>query len=158
MKDIKNYEGLYAITMTGRVWSYRSKKFLKLAKRKRDGYLEITLCKDGKQKSYKIHRLMAETYLPNPDNKPCVGHIDDDKTNNCWDNLYWTTFFGNNNYGSRAKSSRAAKKVICLETGQIFRTLSEAANEMNLNTGNLSRNCHGRNKTCGGYHFEYVKE
>jgi hypothetical protein len=157
MKDIKGYEDLYAITMTGRVWSYRRKKFLKPNKRK-DGYLQVTLCKNGNQKNFQIHRLVAETYIPNPDGKSCVGHIDDDKTNNCWDNLYWTTVFNNNNYGKRAKSKCGAKKVICIETGQVFRTLSEAANEMNLNVGNICSVCHGRGKACGGYHFEYVKE
>ena len=116
MKDIKGYEGLYAITMTGRVWSYKTKKFLKPQKMK-NGYLRVGLCKDDKQKFFYIHRLVAETYIPNPDNKLQVGHIDENPANNCWDNLYWTTALNNNNYGSRAKSFHGAKKVICVETG-----------------------------------------
>lgn len=155
MKDIKNYEGLYAITMTGRVWSYRRKKFLKPGVG-RKGYLQVVLCKNGEMKSFKLHRLVAETYLPNPDNKPHVGHIDDNPKNNCWDNLYWTTPYNNNNYGSRAKSLWAAKKVICLETGQIFRSIHEAADGMNLNFRSISKVCRKEQKTTGGYHFEFI--
>lgn len=157
MKDIRGYEGLYAITMSGRVWSYRRKKFLKPADGG-NGYMTVALCKDGKQKSFRIHRLVAEAYIPNPDNKPQVGHIDDNPKNNCWDNLYWTTSLNNINYGKRAKCRFGAKKIICLETGQIFRTISEAAEEMKLDQGNISRVCNGKAKTTGEYHFKFVQE
>ena len=157
MKDIKGYEGLYAITMTGRVWSYRTKKFLKPANDGK-GYLQVVFYKDGKSKHFRVHRLVAETYIPNPENKPHVGHIDDNPKNNCWDNIYWTTALNNNNYGSHAKSFCGAKKVICVETGQIFRTITEAAEKMNLNYARISDVCRGKRKTTGGYHFEYVKE
>lgn len=100
MKDIRGYEGLYGITMSGRVWSYRRKKFLKPAANK-DGYLMVNLCKDGKRKTFRVNRLVAETYIPNPDNQPQVGHIDENPANNCWDNLYWTNAKNNNNYGTR---------------------------------------------------------
>lgn len=156
MKDIRGYEGLYGITMTGRVWSYRRKKFLKPGK-SGCGYMYVSLCKEGEVKTIAIHRLVAETYLPNPNNKPHVGHIDDNPMNNCWDNLYWTTSLNNNNYGSRAKSCVGAKKVICLETNQIFRTITEAAKEMNLNPGNVSNVCHGKYSHTGGYHFEFIE-
>lgn len=157
MKDIKNYEGLYAITMTGRVWSYKSKKFLKPEKN-RDSYMYVGLYKDGKRKAFKLHRLVAETYIPNPDNKPHVGHIDDNPKNNCWDNLYWTNALNNNNYGSHLRGCKGAKKIICLETGQIFRTTREAAEEMGLDSSNISKVCNGKRKTCHGFHFEFIKE
>ena len=154
MKDIRGYEGLYAITMTGRVWGYKRKKFLK--PRVNKGYLSVILYKNGKGKNFRVHRLVAETYIPNPDNKPHVGHIDDNPRNNCWDNLYWTTPFNNNNYGSHSESCRGAKKVICLETGKIYRTVSEAAKWLNISQGNISNACLGKRKTAGGYHFEYI--
>lgn len=88
MRDIPGYEGLYAATEDGRIWSYRRKKFLKPGKGK-DGYLYVILCKDGKPKTYRIHRLVAETYLPNPLNLPQVNHLDEDKTNNALPNLEW---------------------------------------------------------------------
>lgn len=159
MKDVKGYEGLYGITMTGRVWSYKSKKFLKPSpNRKKFGYLCVKLCKNGETKCFMVHRLVAETYIPNPDNKPHVGHIDDNPLNNDWSNLYWTTALNNNNYGSHAKSYRGAKKTICLETGEIFRTTHEAAEKLGLDQSNISAVCNGKRKTTGGYHFEFVKE
>lgn len=156
MKDIRGYEGLYGITMTGRVWSYKTKRFLK-PNVVDNGYLQVSLYKDNKRKYFYVHRLVAETYIPNPDNKPQVGHIDDNPRNNCWDNIYWTTALNNCNYGSRAKGCNGAKKVICVETGKIFRTISEAAKELDLNPGNISNVCYGRSKTAGGYHFEFVE-
>lgn len=99
MKDIKGYEGLYAITMTGRVWSYKTKRFLKpFAGGSGCGYMLVKLYKDNQSKNFRLHRLVAETYIPNPDNQPQVGHIDDNPKNNCWDNLYWTNAKNNNNY------------------------------------------------------------
>ena len=90
MKDIKNYEGLYAITSRGKVSSYKSKKNLKPGVNQK-GYLRVQLFKDGKGKNYKIHRLVAEAYIPNPDNLPQVDHIDNDKTHNYVNNLQWIT-------------------------------------------------------------------
>ena len=85
MKDIKDYEGLYAITEDGRIWSYRSNRFLKPYVRK--GYLRVKLYINGVEKDFSIHRLVAFAYLPNPDNLPEVNHKDENKQNNCVDNL-----------------------------------------------------------------------
>ena len=68
MKDIKGYEGLYAITSCGKVWSYRRKKFLKL-RADQDGYLLVNLYNKGKPKGCLVHRLVAEAYIPNPEGK-----------------------------------------------------------------------------------------
>lgn len=108
MKDIKGYEGLYAATSCGKIYSYRAKKFLK-PRKDRGGYLLINLYKDSKMKTYTIHRLITETYLPNPDNLPEVNHKDEDKSNNALSNLEWCTREYNINYSK-------AKKVICVET------------------------------------------
>ena len=90
MKDIKGYEGLYAVTSCGKVYSYKNKKFLKPRKGS-NGYFQVNLCKDGKMKQYLIHRLVAEAYIPNPDNLPQVDHIDGNKTHNYLNNLQWIT-------------------------------------------------------------------
>ena len=108
MKYIPEYEGLYSITSCGKVWSYKSKKFLKPQKNK-DGYLYVNLYKDGKQNKYYIHRLVLEAYLPNPANLPQVNHIDENKANNALPNLEWCDAAYNINYS-------LAKKVICVET------------------------------------------
>ena len=90
MKDVKGYEGLYAVTSCGKVWSYKRKKFL-VPRDNGKGYLFVSLCKDGKEKMYKIHRLVAEAFIPNPENLPQVDHIDGNKTHNYVNNLQWIT-------------------------------------------------------------------
>ena len=90
MKDIFGYEGLYAITEDGRVYGYKRKNFLK-PRPDKDGYLYVTLSKESKPKTCRIHRLVAEAYLPNPNNLSEVHHIDADNTNNNVNNLQWVT-------------------------------------------------------------------
>ena len=93
MKDIKNYEGLYAITTDGKVYSHKKKKFMSVrAGRKGHGdYPSVSLYKDGKAKNYSIHRLVAITYLPNPDNLPEVHHKDHNRYNPDESNLEWVS-------------------------------------------------------------------
>ena len=150
MKDIPGYEGLYAATSCGKVWSYRSKKFLKLRKNK-DGYLQVNLYKDGKPKTYLVHRLVAETYLPNPLNLPQVNHKDEDKSNNALPNLEFCTAAYNSNYSN-------AKKVICVETQEAFDSLTDAAKAINRSVKTLNNHLKGRKKTCAGYHWAYYED
>ncbi len=158
MKDIKGYEGLYAITSCGKVWSYISKKFLK-PKIDR-GYFKVHLYKDKKQKSYYIHRLVAEAYIPNPENLPEINHKDEIKSNNSIKNLEWCTGLYNLQYGTRVErmAKKRGKKIICVETGEVFDSQKEAAERYGLNQGNLSRVCRGILQTCGGYHWRFVEE
>ena len=90
MKDIPTWEGKYACTTDGRIWSYKSNKFLKPSVNKR-GYAHVTLVADKKRYDYRVHRLVAMTYLDNPSNKEQVNHIDGDKLNNYLSNLEWVT-------------------------------------------------------------------
>lgn len=156
MKDIKNYEGLYAITSCGKVWSYKRKKFLK-PRNTGKGYLQVDLCKNSVIKHYKVHRLVAEAYIPNPENKPCVNHIDENKSNNALQNLEWLTHKENNNYGTHNKrvAKSLSKKIICIETGKKFNSLTEAAKAINRSTGNICDCLKGKHKTCAGYHWAY---
>ena len=154
MKDIKNYEGLYAITSCGKVWSYRRKKFLKPSLNEA-GYLRIVLRKDKETKSFYIHRLVAEAYLDNPNNYETVDHIDFDKTNNCLNNLQWMSLSEN----SRKRRYRGGgKPVSCIELNTIYPSAAEAARRLNLNRSNISRVCRGELKRTGGYHWKYVEE
>ena len=90
MRDVKGYEGLYGITSCGRVWSYKRQKFLEPSADKK-GYLKVGLTKNGKMKTCYVHRLVAEAYIPNPNNLPQVDHIDENKTHNYVNNLQWIT-------------------------------------------------------------------
>lgn len=150
MKDIKGYEGKYAITSCGKVWSYISKKFLKPVPT-HDEYMYVCLHKDGRNKCLKLHRLVAEAYIPNPDGLETVDHIDGNKNHNYVRNLRWMT---------REDNARRAqnKKIRCIETGEVFESATAAAKEMNISRGNISSTCSGRRKMAGGYHFEFVKE
>ena len=87
--QIKGYNN-YLISDLGRVFSFYTKKVLKPRKDK-DGYFLVDLCKNGIRKHHKIHRLVALAFIPNPENKRTINHIDGVKTNNFVDNLEWAT-------------------------------------------------------------------
>lgn len=89
MKRIKGFED-YLINVFGDIYSMKSNIWLKQCNDKYS-YLYINLCKKGKYKKFKVHRLVAETFIPNPDNKPQVNHKDGNKQNNHIDNLEWVT-------------------------------------------------------------------
>ena len=152
MKDIKNYEGIYAITEDGKVWSYKNNKWLKPIKVK--GYLRVQLCKEGKRPAYLVHRLVAETYLPNPNNLPCVNHKDEDKTNNDVSNLEWCTVAYNNSYGTHL--TQLMKSIYCEELACTYTSVNEAAKAVNINQSSLSNCLAGRRKTASGYHWRYA--
>ena len=163
MKDIVGYEGLYAITSCGKVWSYRSQKFLSPAKNN-SGYLYIHLYnkENEKPKNYLIHRLVAEAYIPNdnPEEKTQVNHCSEIKTENHINNLTWITPKDNINYGTR--NEKAAIKhgapVKCIETNMIYQSAHQAARELKLDNSAIIKCCKGKRNTHGGYHWQYIKE
>jgi len=95
MKDIAGYEGLYAIEKDGRVWSYLTNKYL-INTLLTIGYYKVTLTKDNKHKIYLIHRLLGIAYIPNPENKECIDHINRNTKDNTIENLRWATRAENN--------------------------------------------------------------
>ena len=142
------YEG-YFVTSCGKVWSYKSKKFLKPMITK-DGYKSVALYINGKRKIFRIHQLVAQTYIPNLNNYDTVDHIDDNKEHNYINNLQWMTRKNN------VKKSQS-KKTLCVETGEIFESATAAAERYSLSFGNLCAVCRGEYQTCGGYHWKYVE-
>ena len=159
MKDVIGYEGLYAVTSCGKVWSYRKKRFLKPWKGS-SGYLQVSLSKNGEVKAYLVHRLVQEIYLPNPNNLPCVNHRDENKKNNALPNLEWCTYEYNNNYGSHNEKSAKSrgKPVYCVELNRTFESAYAAARELDLHQSSINRCCTGKQKTTGGLHFRYANE
>ena len=164
MKDIKGYEGLYAITSCGKVWSYRRKIFLK-QKINNEGYLQVGLYRDGHHKTVGVHRLVAEAYISNPEDKPQVNHKDENKTNNNINNLEWTTSIENLTHGtrierfteSRKNKSTKRRKVYCIELNKTYKSMSEAARELDLCVSKICLACQGKRDTTGGYHWNYVE-
>lgn len=154
IKDIKGYEGLYAVTTKGRVWSYRKKKFLKQYLNN-DGYYQLALYKDGRSETKRINRLVAEAFIPNTKgNCAEVNHIDEVKTNNRVENLEWVTHKENVNHGSR--TAKTYKAVYCVELDKTFESMTAAARELGLEVSSISACCRGKLKTTGKKHFRYA--
>lgn len=163
--DIKGYEGLYSINEVGEVWSYKRKQ--KLAPQDNGkGYKYVRLMKDGKIKNKYLHRLLAETFIPNPENKPCVSHLDENRSHNEVSNLAWATHEENNNMPllkerlseSLRNNPKISKKVYCVELDRVFPSISEAERELGIATVGISRACRGMQKTAGKFHWEYVED
>jgi hypothetical protein len=109
MRDIKGYEGLYAVTSCGKVWSHTNKRFLN-PQSNGCSYYQVNLSKGGKTRHFFIHRLVAGAYLDNPNDFPQVNHLDENKANNAVTNLQWCTVKENANHGTR--NSRISKAKI----------------------------------------------
>lgn len=182
-KDIEGFDGLYQVSNLGRVKSldryvrqHTGNQFKKgkILKQKNDkyGYKRIGLRKDGKQKSFQIHRLVAQTFIQNPHNYPCVNHKDEDKTNNCADNLEFCTVAYNNNYGTRNKivsqkmtnHKSVSKCVIQFTKDGIFVNEYQSAREASRQTGicfsNISACCNNKPhvKSAGGYVWKFKEK
>ena len=112
MRDIKGYEGLYAITSCGKVYSYKSKRFLN-PYLNTNGYYYVSLMKDNIKRQFRIHRLVAEAFIPNPNNLETVDHIDNCKEHNYVGNLQWLTREDNT-------SKAISKSIRCLQNNKIY--------------------------------------
>ena len=154
-KDIKGYEGRYQISSFGRVKSlnYRCtgrEKILDFKSTNSRGYVIAKLCKEGKVKSYTVHKLVAEAFIPNPNNYKEINHRDENKINNHVSNLEWCTRKYNCNYGTRNKrvskshkgktkgsKNGRARKILCVTTGKPFNCIKDAAKCYSINYSTL---------------------
>lgn len=170
-KDIEGFEGMYQVSNMGNVkslkrtiWNsgkgcYRTvhERILK-ANKNNDGYLQVQLHQDGKRERYLVHRLVATAFLPNPDNLPQVNHIDENKENNCMDNLEWVTCKENANHGTRNK--KISKPVIGIDmvTGLIveFPSAKEAKSKLGIAQSHICHCLKGRQKSSGGFAWYYA--
>ena len=157
-KDIEGYDGLYQVSSWGRVKNSRTDMVLKGVKDK-DGYLRIGLYKNGKR-IYRVHRLVAQAFIPNPENKSQVNHIDENKENNYVENLEWVTAKENLNYGTRnlRASKLLSKPIICIEKGVEYSSGKECARQMGLHPQHITAVLKGTRNHTGGYTFKYKGE
>lgn len=160
--DIKGYEGLYQVSNLGEIYSIlKNKKLIGYVNNK--GYRYVQLCKGNKRSGFSVHRLVAEAFIPNPENKPQVNHIDEDKTNNMVSNLEWCTAKENINHGTARERTmehlRQPIRAIDIASGEYnnYESLTQCGKELGLEISNISNQLKGKRKHVGGYVFEYSK-
>lgn len=156
MKEIFDYPNYY-LTTDGQVWSKYSKKFLTQSLHK-DGYLYVSLNKEGIRKTFAVHRLMALTFLPNPNNYIVINHKNENKQDNRIDNLEWCNQIYNINYGTSLikRSKSQGKKVRCIETNIIYYSIGEASRQTGIDGSLIQRVCSGKRNHTHNLHWEYV--
>ena len=167
-RDIEGYEGLYQVTSYGRVFSLISGKFLR-PKKERNYYLRVGLCKNGKQKLYLVHRIVATAFIHNPLNYKEVNHKDENPSNNHVSNLEWCDARYNCNYGTRNERIlqhpntciKQLKSVLQFtRQGEFvaeFPSIHEAERQTKIPQSNISMCCNGDKKYshAGGYVWRY---
>lgn len=159
-KDIEGYEGLYQISNLGNVKGIKRKGSsgckLRPALRK-DGYMQVSLRKEGKDSSYLVHRLVAIAFLPMTNEKNQVNHKDGNRTNNILENLEWCTP-QENTLHSHDVLKKNTRQVMCVETGVIYPSIRSAARSIGYDNATIQRICagKGRSKTAKGFHWRYV--
>lgn len=150
-KNIVGYEDLYEVSDTGLVRNKVSGKILKPGKDGK-GYLRVRLYKDGEWKMYRIHRLVAEAFIPNPLNLPQVNHIDQNKSNNNVDNLEWCTSQYNIDYSLSKPVCQYSLDGRLLNT---YKSASEASRKTGINQGDISRCCRGKYRQAGNFIWKF---
>lgn len=157
-RDISGYEGIYQISNTGEVRN-ASGKILRQSKNKK-GYFQLCLTKNKIERTERVHRLVAKTFIPNPDNLPTVNHKDENKENNCVDNLEWMTFTDNSKYGTRALRCGIPVYQTDLDGNIIafFPTMKDAERITGVDRSHISLVCQHskRRHTAGGYKWEFA--
>lgn len=183
-KDIPGYNGLYQVSNLGNVKRKQKTYFCGTRNNTKRvleerliigdiarGYKRVGLYNNKKHKRFMVHRLVAQAFIPNPDNKPQIDHIDGNRLNNTVKNLRWVTMKENNNNPITLKRKSIAaignhmtgrfgalhptsKKVLCIETGSVFGGIAEA--ERITGAKHISSVCRGIRKTAGGYHWQYT--
>ena len=178
-KDISGYEGLYQVSNFGRVkslnrvvkhakgGSYKSEgthviqeKKMSLKPNKVHGYRQVKLCKNSKISCFRVNRLVAEAFLPNPNNYPVVNHKDENRANDHVENLEWCTHSYNINYSvdknRKERGYRLVKRTnLATHEVKIYRSIIEAEKE-GFSKGNISRVANGNRKSHKGYYWEYL--
>jgi len=161
----KNIEGFptYVVNTYGDVWSLKKGCVIRNYQYP-IGYVMVSLYYDGASALRIAHRLVAKAFIPNPEGKRTVNHIDGNKVNNQVDNLEWNTQKENNTHAWRTglqPNTRNGKAVqqysgsTCVST---FRSVREATRSTGVHHSGISKVCNGHHKTAGGYVWKYVEE
>lgn len=173
-KDVKGYEGLYQVSNLGRVRNANG--HIHVPKKHNKGYYHVHLSDGtGKHKAMLVHRLVAEAFVPNPTNRPCVNHIDENKTNNVPSNLEWCTIAENNhsylnNHPERKGKPKKATAPYRFDNRQVLQydmsgnlvrkwdRPRDAVVALGLNQTSIQECCKGKRRTAYGYKWQYATE
>lgn len=169
-RPAKGFEGYYEASSFGSIRRKGCEHALK-------GYINngrrmVCLSVNGKSKTYKLHRIIAKTFIPNPDNKPEVNHINGDPLNNCIWNLEWATRSENQlhayAHGLAGYSTARRKKIserqrdrmkpVIRSDGKIFESIGAAARSVGCNSGSISSVLHGLRPSAKGFSFAFLDE
>lgn len=160
-KILKENEN-YSINEKGEIKNNITKKILSPSINKDSGYYQIDLWKDNKSRKYTLHRLVANNFIPNPENKPTVDHIDGNRLNNNVSNLRWATYSEQNSrfntFGVRSEKI----KVVNINGGElIFNRIKDVAEYFDCNISNISqmlkKGTFGKRGKTKNYKFVYMK-
>ena len=173
----------YSVSNLGKVMNNNTGKLIKPYNM--NGYVQVTLRHCGNSVKRTVHRLVALSFILNPENKPQVNHIDGNRSNNRVDNLEWCTAHENNLHGYRVLDSKQrrlnqsirqrgkkhsaiwkerigkanSKKIVCIETGKVFDSMKDAiASVGRTSKSHICLVCQGKRKTAYGYHWKYYEE
>lgn len=161
-KPIKEWEGIYEVSNLGRIKTLKRKGQREQINKhavNNSGYYIVVLSEKSRGKKYaSLHRIVAETFIPNPENKPCVNHINRNKLDNRVVNLEWTTFKENTNwsYENIARANREKiknfKRIKCIETGKTYNSCSDAARDFKCSVSliaDAAKGYHGHHRAKG---------
>lgn len=155
--DVRGYEGLYEVSNAGNV--RRDGKVLKPYARKRDGYMVLTLSKNGVQRSVRVHRIVAEAFVPNPENLFEINHKDEDRGNNAASNLEWCTHKANCNHGTRSRkiAQKLSRAVVQSLDGEIVKVWGGAqeAGRAGYTRCSVIQCCNGKARSHKGYQWQW---
>lgn len=146
----------YEVSNLGRIRSLKfGKKKLLNPGINKYGYINVNLCKNGEAKNHKVHRLVAQAFIPNPSNYPEVNHKDENKQNNCVDNLEWCTSQYNHDY---SQSKQVGQFDLSGNLIKVWKSVSEIERQLGFDQGLISRCCLGNKSyyTAYGYLWRYI--